>query len=130
MLRGPGRGPDGGRRLGVRRELVAFVAVALIVLLAVAAATILITDRIARDSARREAEVTARRMASILVAPLLENVLKGEPEDQRDLDQIMRIRMRDGTVTAAFVWRAVGKIASATDKDFEGRTLALTPELR
>src|SRR5215211_609370 len=122
MLRGPGRGPDGGRRLGVRRELVAFVAVALIVLLAVAAATILITDRIARD--------TARRMAAILVAPLLENILKGEPEDQRDLDQIMGIRMRDGTVTEAFVWRADGKIVYATNDTLEGQTRSLTPELR
>src|SRR4051812_21590929 len=114
-----GRGPF--RRGGVlRRELVAFVAVALVVFFAVAALTILVTEKIARDSARREAEVTASRMAQFLVQPLLDNVLNGEPEDQRDLDQIVKIRMSDGSITDVFVWDADGKILYSSDKDRVG----------
>jgi two-component system NarL family sensor kinase len=126
------------RRLGLstfrrggalRRELVAFVAVALVVLFAVAAITILITEKLARDSARREAEIAASRMAEFLVQPLLDNVLNGELEDQRDLDEIMDIRMRDGSITEVFVWNAEGLILYSTDGNRIGTRVPPTPEL-
>ncbi|WP_448627929.1 sensor histidine kinase [Geodermatophilus sp. URMC 64] len=126
------------RRLGLptlrrggalRRELVAFVAVALVVLFAVAAITILITEKLARDSARREAELTTSRMAELLVEPLLGNVLNGETEDQNDLDQILRIRMRDGSITEVFVWNEEGVMLYSPDRDRIGTKVQPTPEL-
>src|SRR4051794_32912831 len=123
-------GSRGFRRAsGVRRELVAFVAVALVVFFAVAAITILITEKIARDSARREAENTTSRMAEYLVQPLLGNVIAGEPEDERDLDQIIDIRKSDGTITDVFVWTADGTIVYSSDKARVGTHVTPTPEM-
>src|SRR4051812_2836659 len=113
----------------LRRELVAFMVIAFVVFFAVAAITILLTEKLARDSARRAAETTASRMARSLVEPLLGNVLNGEPEDARDLDQIIDIRRRDGSITEVFVWTADGTIVYSSDKSRVNEYVPPTPEL-
>ncbi|MGY1771160.1 sensor histidine kinase [Blastococcus sp. SYSU D00813] len=125
----PGR-RAGSSRLALRRELVAFVAIALVVLFVVAALTYALAGRIAADSARREAEDAAERLARILVAPLIGNVLAGEAEDRRDLDQILDIRMSDGSVTEVLVWDDEGQVVYATDPAKEGLRVSPSPELQ
>src|SRR5215203_3449701 len=119
----------GRSRMTLRRELVAFVSVALLVLFLVAGATYFFAEKIARDSARREAETSVSRLARVLVEPLIGNVLNGEPEDERDLDQIIDIRMSDGTLTKVVVWTAEGRVVYSSDKSLEDRLFPLTPEL-
>ena len=58
------------RRTAWGRELAAFCAVALLVLLAVSAGTVWLSERIARDNALEEAEGMAERLAELLVAPV------------------------------------------------------------
>ena len=126
-----GRGRRAGSsRLALRRELVAFVAIALVVLFVVAALTYVLAGRIAADSARREAEDAAERLARFLVAPLIGNVLAGEEEDRRDLDQILDIRLGDGSVTEVLVWSAEGEVLYATDPAKVGLTVTPSAELQ
>ncbi|MGY1603322.1 ATP-binding protein [Geodermatophilus sp. SYSU D00815] len=114
----------------LRREIVAFISIALVVLTLVVAVTLVITDKIARDNAQREAERTVSRLATVLVEPLLTNVLRGEEEDRRDLDQILGVRKSDGSLTEVFVWTAQGQIVYSTDPAQVGRQITPTPELR
>ncbi|MGY1742641.1 MULTISPECIES: sensor histidine kinase [unclassified Blastococcus] len=113
----------------LRRELVAFVTVALVALFLVAAGTYLLAGRIARDRALREAEGTVTRLADVLIEPLISNVLDGEEEDLRDLDQVVAIRLSDGSMTRIVVWEADGEVVYSSDEDLRGRRIPPSPEL-
>ena len=63
------------RRTVWGRELAAFCAIALLVLLAVSAGTVWLSERIARTNALEEAEGNAGRLAEYLVAPVLADAL-------------------------------------------------------
>ena len=72
-------GPVPARRTVWGRELVAFCATALLVLLAVSAGTVWLSERIARANALEEAERTAQRLAQFLVEPGLAQASTGAP---------------------------------------------------
>src|SRR3712207_8585231 len=67
------------RRTAWGRELAAFCAVALLVLLAVSAGTVWLSEGIARDNALEEAEGMGGGLAGLLGAPLLADALAGGP---------------------------------------------------
>ena len=92
------------------REMAAFCAVALVVLLAVSAGTVWSSERIARTNALEEAERSAARLAEQLVAPVLAEALAGVPGRWEELDRDVRNRMSDGSVTRMVVWRSTGEI--------------------
>src|SRR3954471_21024319 len=119
----PGRGRWPRRRPwpgAVRAELVAFFALSLFSLLAVTAATVLFSERIARDNQLRDAENTTSRMANRLVEPLLSDVLNGVPGKRAELDRIVHARLLDGSATVVLVWTAQGIILWSSDPKLEG----------
>jgi two-component system, NarL family, sensor kinase len=122
-----------GRRLTwperPRRELAAFLATALLVLLVVSAGTIWISERIARATALAEAERSAIRLAEFLVQPPLANALAGDDGAWQELDRVVSNRLGDGSVSRLLVWRASGEILWASDPDLIGRTIAPSEEL-
>jgi signal transduction histidine kinase len=120
----PSPGPAPARRRSVwGRELAAFCATALLVLLAVSAGTVWLSERIARDNALDEAEGSAERLAELLVAPVLTEALAGVPGRWEELDRIVRNRMSDGSVTRMVVWRATGEIVYSSEPRQQGRTI-------
>jgi two-component system, NarL family, sensor kinase len=118
----PSLGPA-GRRTAWGRELAVFCAVALLVLLAVSAGTVWLSERIARANALEEAEGSAERLAELLVAPVLTEALAGVPGRWEELDRIIQNRMSDGSVTRMVVWRATGEIVYSSDPGQQGRTI-------
>jgi two-component system, NarL family, sensor kinase len=87
-------GPVPARRRTVwGRELAAFCATALLVLIAVSAGTVWLSERIARANALEEAERTAQRLAQFLIEPALTEAPagavrrarrgRGEPDERR-----------------------------------------------
>jgi two-component system NarL family sensor kinase len=112
-----------------RRELTAFLAVALLVLGAVSAGTVLISERIARANALAEAERTATRLGQLLIAPLLTDYLRGVPGAFEDLDRIVGYRMSDGSVTAMVIWTADGTVLYASHEEIIGESYSPSPEL-
>jgi two-component system NarL family sensor kinase len=113
----------------VRREIVLFVSTAVVAFLAVGTGAYVLSAKIARDSALREAEESADRIASYMVRPLLSTVLAGEPEDRTDLDQLIASTAGDGALTAVLVWRDDGMIVYSSDPALERQRLPLTPEV-
>jgi two-component system, NarL family, sensor kinase len=127
----PGTSGQSRRRaLGVRRELAAFCATALLALLVVSAGTIWLSERIARTNALAEAERAADRLGALLVAPVLTDALAGVPGRWAELDRDVRNRMSDGSVTKMVVWRADGEILYASDPSLIGRDIEPSAELR
>src|SRR3712207_6460174 len=85
------------------RELVAFCAIALLVLLAVSAGTVWLSERIARANALEEAERTAQRLGQFLIEPALAEVPAGTPGRFDELDRAAENRMSDGSVVRMVV---------------------------
>jgi two-component system NarL family sensor kinase len=112
-----------------RGELLAFLAVSLFALVAVAAATILLSGWIARENQLRDAESTASRIADRLVAPLLTESAGGLPAQRDELDALLDSRLKDRSVTSFLVWSADGRILYATDHRLEGDQPELSDEL-
>lgn len=117
-------GPPPPRRCTVwGRELAVFCTVALLVLLAVSAGTVWLSERIARDNALEEAERTAQRLGQFLVAPALAETPAGAPGRFEELDRAAENRMSDGSVVRMVVWRATGEVVWATEPELVGRDL-------
>ena len=124
----PGSSPTPGpapapRRTAWGHELAAFCAIALLVLLAVSAGTVWLSERIARDNALEEAEGIAERLAELLVAPVLGEALAGVPGRWEELDRDVQNRMSDGSVTRMVVWRATGEIVYSSEPGQQGVTI-------
>ncbi|MGY1689429.1 sensor histidine kinase [Geodermatophilus sp. SYSU D01105] len=126
--------PSSRRRMparsgGPRRELAAFCATALLVLLAVSAGTIWLSERIARANALAEAERAAERIGQFLVAPVLTDALAGVDGRWDELDRDVKNRMSDGSVTRVIVWRATGEVLYASEPGLQGRVIEPSDEL-
>jgi two-component system NarL family sensor kinase len=113
------------RQIALRGELGAFLAVSLIALLGVAAATIVLSGRIARENQLADAGAAATRITERLVAPLAADL----PASSDALDALLDSRLQDGSVTGFFVWSSDGRILYATDHSLEGQQPPVTPEL-
>jgi two-component system, NarL family, sensor kinase len=112
-----------------RRTLTAFLLTAVLVLVAVAAGTVWLSERIAHRNALDSAERAAVRLADALVLPDVQDALRGAPERWEALDRAMANRMSDGSVTRVVVWDAQGMVLYARDPSLGGRYPAPPPEL-
>ena len=112
-----------------QRELAAFLLIPVLVLVAVAAATVFASERIARANALAEAERTAVRVAQVLVAPILADALNGVPGRWEELERILATRMRDGSISTVVVWTAEGDVVFATDRELVGERITPSEEL-
>jgi signal transduction histidine kinase len=111
-----------------RRELDVFVAVALLGLVAVGAASAVLCGELARDAARDEAEISTVRLARSVVAPFLGD--DEDPEQRAALDTVIEHRMSDGELLRVVVWTADGQVVYSSDPRLEGDRREVSPELR
>lgn len=107
-------------RSGLRPEVVAFVLVPLLVLVAVAATTIYLSERIARANALSQAEQVTDRFARLLLAPLLEDALTDQPDRWTELERIVTHRLSDGSIRSLIVWATDGEILYSSDGESTG----------
>ncbi|HEX2075401.1 MAG TPA: ATP-binding protein [Geodermatophilus sp.] len=128
---GADRGPPRKvrRSSGLPRELTIFLAVALLVLVAVATGTVLISERIARENALTEAARTAQRLTDLLVEPVLRDALAGIPGRWEELDRDVTNRLSDGSITSLVVWTARGEVLYATKDELVGQQFPPTRQL-
>jgi two-component system, NarL family, sensor kinase len=117
------------RRSALRGELLAFLAVSLFALIAVAGATILLSGWIARDNQLGDAERMASRIADQIVEPLLRESKGGLDENREALDILLESRVQDGSVTAFLVWDATGTIVYSSEKEDENKQPGVSDEL-
>ena len=99
-------------------EIVAFVVVPVLVLVAVATTTVLVSERIARANALADAERSASRFTQLLLTPLLDEALGGIPERWGAIGRIVENRLSDGSITFLVIWAEDGSILWAS-KDVE-----------
>jgi two-component system, NarL family, sensor kinase len=129
----PGSPEPHGRRftwaVKPRHELTVFLSVALLVLLAVGAATVVLSERIARDNALDESKRAAVRLTDLLVAPVLEEALAGMPGRWDELNRLVTNRMSDGSVGQILVWTPDGRILYSSDPELTGRSFPPSDEL-
>src|SRR4051794_4758210 len=115
------RGGGRRRRSVLRGELIAFLAVSLFALLAVAGATIVLSGSIARENQLDDAEDRASRIAQATVVPALDQAGEDPAARQAALDQVLQTRLQDGSVAAFLVWSADGRVLYSTLPELEGR---------
>jgi signal transduction histidine kinase len=105
----------GGERIPLSRDLLTFVAVAMLALLVTAAGTVWMSERIARERVLDGAEQAAQRLARLSVAPLLAEELADGQQGFEELDELFQARMTDGSLIRAVVWRPSGEVVYISD---------------
>ena len=103
------------------RDLVTFLAVALLALLVTSAGTVWMSERIARERVLDGAEQAAEQLARLSVAPVLAAALAGEDGGYEELDQLIEVRTKDASLSRAVVWRASGEVVYASDPELLGQ---------
>ncbi|HEX8508943.1 MAG TPA: sensor histidine kinase [Propionibacteriaceae bacterium] len=109
------RRSDGSNRSGVRRELVLLYAVAALALVVVALGAVTASRYVARAQALSDSETSTRRLADLMVAPLLSESLDGNRQRADELRRAVQNRMADGYLTQVTVWSADGTIVFSDD---------------
>ncbi|GAA1240957.1 hypothetical protein GCM10009609_00680 [Pseudonocardia aurantiaca] len=105
----------------VRRELMAFVGVGLLVLIIISSGAALIIKQVAERHALREDEKITQQLAEFVVAPALDAVLNGNAAQRGELDRMLDSRMRDGSITEMNVWTAEGRVVYSDNPAVIGR---------
>jgi two-component system NarL family sensor kinase len=103
-------GRAGSTRRGARRELTLTVGFAVLVLVLVGLSAGFATRSVAQRQALNDAERTTRRLADLVVAPLLGGFLSGDSERTEDLDRAIADRLVEGSLTEVTVWQGDGRV--------------------
>jgi two-component system NarL family sensor kinase len=119
-VRTPGRER---RRSPLRGELVVFLTVAVLALLAIAVGIIVIGEQIARDSALEDAETAASRIVTHLLEPLLADALDDRPGQREALDRVIAARLTDGALVLVIVSTPEGRVLYSSEPGLEGQQL-------
>ncbi len=105
------------------RELLLFISVALLSLVIVGTASALLSALWARETAVRDAEAVATRMAKFVAAPILD---EGEPQL---LQRVLKARLGDPQVLLAQVWDPGGEVLVTTGEGSGTRSREVNAEL-
>lgn len=97
-------------RVGVRRELALAFGVAALILVVVALAAVLASWQVARNQALKEAERSTRRLAEVVITPLLRETILGNRERSEELERAVQTRITDGDLREITVWARDGRI--------------------
>jgi signal transduction histidine kinase len=119
-----------GARRPDPRSLTLFVLVPLLVLVAVAAGTALLSERLARRNAIADAEHIAVGLTRYLVAPVLEEAIDGQPGKWEELAKRVHDRLADKSITELNIWTAQGMVRFSSNRAISGHTFPTTTELR
>lgn len=122
--------PPRQRRPWFGLEVVAFLIVPLIVLAAVAATTVLLSERIARSNALAQAEQVTSRFSRLLLAPRLEKALADEPGGEAELREIITNRLSDGSITFLVIWATDGEVLFSSVEKSIGEYYEPSEDLR
>lgn len=122
--------PTGRRapRVGVRRQLSLFYAVAALALVVVSIGAVVASRSVARQQALKDAERTTSRLAD-LIGPLLADALAGNTESRQELDLAIKYRMGGDYLTEITVWAADGRVLYADDPTEIGKQDTLPPQV-
>jgi signal transduction histidine kinase len=112
------------------RSLTLFLVVPLLVLVAVAAGTALLSERLARRNAIADAQGIAVGLTRYLVAPVLEEAIDGQPERWVELGRRVENRLADRSITALNIWTSTGRVLFSSDPELVDQTFPTTSELR
>ncbi len=131
----PRAGGEGGevgsseRRSQVWRALARFALFGSIALLAVVAGTIVIAERVTRGEMLRHAQRTTADVARTIITPLAnEDLRDGDPGTVARLDDVMKARMKDGSLLRVKVWSEDGTVLWSDDPRLIGRRFELEPQ--
>ena len=125
----PDRGlPEASSRL--RGALLRFVLLSLAVLAGVTGAVTWAGARFAEDEAIHDATLQSTRMARSLASPLVTAASRaGGRTPDPTLEQAMRNRVRDGSVSHIVLWDPSGRVIWADDPALVGRVFPLPDEV-
>ena len=113
----------------VRRSLITYLGAAALVLIIVAVGASLVGRQVAQDEALHDAERVAQRTASLVVAPLLGEILNGDASRRPELDRAVAIRLKDGSISELNVWDRTGTIIYSDDPGDIGERLPVPAEV-
>ena len=92
--------------------------------------TIVMSHRIARQEALRDAQTSARAMADALASPGLDvSARSGTALRGSTLDRLLSGKLRDGSVSHVNVWSPEGVVLWSDDKDLVGRRFVLASDV-
>lgn len=116
--------------VSVRREVIRFALVSLVVLALVVAGGILALRDIGRDEAVRQAREVAELAGQGIVEPALtEGLLEGDAAARQDFDDLVQGRVLGDAIVRVRIWRPDGRIVYADDARLEGRTFPLDADV-
>lgn len=81
-----------------------FIGFALVVMVVILVGAVIVIDQVAQRQAPAEDEVMTSRPGEFVVAPVIADILDGDPERQRELDRLIELRIREGSITEVNVW--------------------------
>jgi signal transduction histidine kinase len=106
-----------------------YVLSSLVVLLVVAAGSVLLARALAADLALEDASVRASSFAQGVVAPLLSaQARSGNAAAMRAIDVLMTSRIADGTIEHAKLWDGDGRVIWSDERDLIGQRFTLERE--
>ena len=115
-------------RRGARRELALMVGFAVLVLVLVGVGAGFATRSVAQRQALDDAERSTRRLADVLVAPLLPGFRSGDPEGITAFDDAIAYPLSSGGLTHVTVWRGDGTILYSDERADIGKVVAPPPD--
>jgi signal transduction histidine kinase len=107
----------------------AFVGVATLMLVAIGFGTVVVARQVARQTALQDAEQTTQRLARFVVAPLLPGAVSGDPAQRAQLDDAMKARMADGSITEVDIWDIDGTVLYCDQPASIGKRFPPSPQL-
>lgn len=123
--------PEGPGRSVVRTAVLRYVTWSVLVVLALAAGTVILGHNLARDGAVREARQRGATIAETIAAPLVNRrVRAGDPAELRRLSLVLRNRMSDGSVRHMKLWSRDGTVIWSDEQSLVGRRFPLPEDVR
>ena len=102
--------PDPTTNQAVRRAVRLYILWSVVALAVIVAGVFFISNAIARNSALRDAERTARAIASSIVAPLATQAFHDrDPAAMATMQQALSLRARDGSLAHVKLWEDAGQ---------------------
>jgi Signal transduction histidine kinase len=109
----------------VRRAMGAYLLLGAVALLVTGSGTYLTSGAVARSDALHDAERIGVSVADLLVRPLLDGALAGEPNQLEELDRALAAQVNDGSIARIWVWDQSGRVRYADQMAMVGRTYPL-----
>jgi two-component system NarL family sensor kinase len=115
-------------RLGARRELALLVSFGFLVMAVIGLGAAFATRRVAQDQALDDSERITKRMAALVMVPLLPDYLDKKPGGAKELERTIKNRMSDGNLTEVTVWTGDGLVLFSDKPEEIGERVPAIPD--